>query len=62
MAQNGIASNANEVKIGTNNGSTNAGSANEISSDANNYRNEIPSSTRVIRHRQKGIPRRAPFF
>lgn len=50
------------IEICGNNGTiANTGNEDEICSDASKNK-EILSSTRVVRHRRKGIPRRAPFF
>uniref|UniRef100_A0A0E0JJK1 B box-type domain-containing protein n=1 Tax=Oryza punctata TaxID=4537 RepID=A0A0E0JJK1_ORYPU len=54
--------NGKGIEICGNNGTiANTGSEDEICSDASKKK-EIPSSTRVVRHRRKGIPHRAPFF
>jgi hypothetical protein len=42
-------------------GSASTENSKESCSDAD-YCKEKPPPTRVIRHRRKGIPRRAPFF
>ncbi|KAG8051701.1 hypothetical protein GUJ93_ZPchr0001g30842 [Zizania palustris] len=63
--ENDTTYNRKDVETGDGNGIRNTigstRSEDKICSDAD-YNKETPSSTRVIRHRRKGIPRRAPFF
>lgn len=60
MAGNDLDNTGQDGDTGGTNGNANTGNGLD-NSDADN-RKERPSSTRVARHRRKGIPRRAPFF
>ncbi|KAG8051703.1 hypothetical protein GUJ93_ZPchr0001g29460 [Zizania palustris] len=64
VTENDTVNNGKDVETGDSNGTRNTAestrSGDKIFIDADNKK--TTSSTRVIRHRRKGIPRRAPFF